>query len=132
MVAKLSASSTGPKQRLAPPGPASKTHCPRNSEEEAFSSTKSCMYGCVIYLNHILDPFGCEGEKLEVTEAISQILDISKDMPEGYGLEMGHYWSWFMVGIAVFNDNVKEKLLRRKLNSSTSMSIYVSNSRQKL
>lgn len=99
-------------------------------EEEAFSSTKSCMYGCVIYLNHILDPLGHEPQRPETTEAIKEILEIAHEMPEGYGLEMGHYWGLFMVGISVFNDDGTEALLRRKLKSDTrSMSIYVSLSR---
>jgi hypothetical protein len=99
---------------------------PETLEEEAFSSAKSCRYGCVIYLNHILDPLGCEGRRPEVTEAISQILEIAQEMPEGYGLEMGHYWGLFMVGISVFNDDKTEALLRKKLKSDTHLSIYVS------
>jgi hypothetical protein len=96
-------------------------------EEEAFSSTKSCMYGCVIYLHHILDPSGHEPQKPQVTEAIREILDIVQEMPEGHGLEMGHYWGLFMVGISVFNDDATEALLRRKLKSDKgNMSIYVS------
>ena len=99
---------------------------PETLEEEAFSSTKSCMYGCVIYLNHILDPLGRESQNPEVTEAIAQILEIAQEMPEGYGLEMGHYWGLFMVGISVFNDDETEALLRRKLKSDSRVSIYVS------
>ena len=94
-------------------------------EEEAFSSTKSCMYGCVIYLNHILDPLGIEPQKPEVVEAIREILEIVKECPEGYGLEMGHYWGLFMVGVAIFNDNAIEDFIRRKMKSDTSVSIYV-------
>ena len=98
-------------------------------EEEAFSSTKSCMFGCVIYLHHILDPLGHEPRSPEVFEAIREILEIVQEMPEGHGLEMGHYWGLFMVGISVFNDDATEELLRRKLKSDTrSMSIYVSTS----
>jgi hypothetical protein len=52
-------------------------------------------------------------------------------VPEGYGLEMGHYWGLFMVGISVFNDDKREELLRRKLKSDSKMSIYVSISRPK-
>ena len=102
---------------------------PETLEEEAFSSTKSCMYGCVIYLNHILDPLGREPRRPEVTEAIKEILEIAQEMPEGYGLEMGHYWGLFMVGISVFNDSKTEAFLRRKLKSDSKMSIYVSISR---
>jgi len=99
---------------------------PETLEEEAFSSTKSCMYGCVIYLNHILDPHGKEERKEEVDEAIREILEIALEMPEGYGLEMGHYWGLFMVGVSVFNEVEREELLRRKLKSDTRVSIYVS------
>lgn len=95
-------------------------------QQEAFSSTKSCMYGCVIYLHHILDPSGREGQNSEVTNAISQILEIAQEIPRGYGLEMSHYWSLFMVGISVFNDNAKEEFLRQKLMSDPRVSIYVS------
>ena len=102
---------------------------PETLQEEAFSSTKSCMYGCVIYLNHILDPVGRGPQKPEVTEAIKEILEIAQEMPEGYGLEMGHYWGLFMVGVSVFNDSKTEALLRRKLKSDSRMSIYVSISR---
>jgi hypothetical protein len=97
-------------------------------EEEGISSIKSCMYGCVIYLNHILDPLAREPQKIEVTEAISNILDIANETPEGYGLEMGLYFGLFMAGIAVFNDLQIEDLLRRKLKADTRVSIYVSHS----
>jgi len=95
-------------------------------KEEAFSSIKSCMYGCVIYLNHILDPLGRQPQKSEVTKAIKEILENAQEMPEGYGLEMGHYLGLFMVGISVFNDDEKEALLRRKLRLGPQTSIYVS------
>jgi hypothetical protein len=95
-------------------------------EEEAFSSTKSVLAGCFIYLNHILDPVGKEPQNQEVIDAISEILEIAKETPEGYGLEMGLYWGLFMAGVAVFNDPVAEDLIRRKLKSDTSVSIYVS------
>jgi hypothetical protein len=94
-------------------------------EEEAYSSTKSVFAGCIIYLHHILDPCGREPQKQEVIEAISEILEIAKECPEGYGLEMGLYWGLFMAGIAVFNDHVAEDLIRRKLKADTSVSIYV-------
>ena len=100
-------------------------------EEEAFSSTKSCMYGCVIYLNHILDPRGCQPQKPDVTKAIKEILEIAEEVPVGYGLEMGHYWGLFMVGISVFNDDKIEQWLRQKLESDSRISIYVSISRPK-
>ncbi|TVY68926.1 Transcriptional regulatory protein pro1 [Lachnellula suecica] len=93
-------------------------------EEEAFSSTKSVLAGCYIYLNHILDPVGREPQNPEVIQAISEILEIAKETPEGYGLEMGLYWGLFMAGVAVFNDPVAEDLIRRKLKSDISVSIY--------
>ncbi|CZT13609.1 uncharacterized protein RAG0_17109 [Rhynchosporium agropyri] len=93
-------------------------------EKEAFSSIKSCMYGCVIYLNHLLNPLGCQPESPEVTKAIKEILENAQEVPEGYGLEMGHYWGLFMVGISVFNDKDKEALLRRKLSLNPRTSIY--------
>jgi len=98
---------------------------PETLEEEAFSSTKSCMQGCIIYLNHVLDPLGHRPQKQEVIDAINDILEIVKETPEGYGLEMGLYWGLFMAGVAIFNDVVTEDLIRRKLKSDTSMSIYV-------
>ncbi|KAH7402973.1 fungal-specific transcription factor domain-containing protein [Cadophora sp. MPI-SDFR-AT-0126] len=97
---------------------------PETLEEEAFSSIKSCMYGCVIYLNHILDPLGREPQKAEITKAIRGILDIARETPRGYGLEMGLYWGLFMAGIAIFNDTETEHLLRRELQADTSGSIY--------
>jgi hypothetical protein len=94
-------------------------------EEEAFSSTKSCMQGCIIYLDHILDPL-CRGpQKPEVIEAINDILEIAKEIPEGYGLEMGIYWGLFMAGVAIFNDSISEDLIRWKLKADTTYCIYV-------
>lgn len=95
-------------------------------EEEGISSIKCCLYGCVIYLNHILDPLAREPQKPEVTEAIRNILDIANETPEGYGLEMGLYFGLFMAGIAVFNNYETEALLRRKLKADTRVGIYVS------
>ena len=94
-------------------------------EEEAYSSTKSVFAGCIIYLNHIVDPCGHEPQKPEVIEAVSEVLEVAKETPEGYGLEMGLYWGLFMAGIAVFNDPVAEDLIRRKLKADVSVSIYV-------
>ncbi|TVY45807.1 hypothetical protein LOCC1_G004038 [Lachnellula occidentalis] len=82
-------------------------------EEEAYSSTKSVFAGCIIYLNHILDPCGHQPENPEVIKAVSEVLEIAKETPEGYGLEMGLYWGLFMAGVAVFNDPVAEDLIRR-------------------
>lgn len=95
-------------------------------EQEAFSSTKSCMLGCVIYLAHIMDPLGREPQKLEVSNAIYEILEIAKETPEGYGLEMGLYFGLFMAGVAIFNDEPAEDLIRKKLTADQSISIYVS------
>lgn len=98
---------------------------PETLQEEGMSSIRSCLFGCIIYLNHILDPVCREPRKPEVTEAIVEILDIAKETPEGYGLEMGLYFGLFMAGIAVFNETETEDLLRRKLKADTSVSIYV-------
>ena len=98
---------------------------PETLEEEAFSSTKSCLQGCVIYLHHILDPLGHEEQQEEVLLAIDDILEIAKETPEGYGLEMGLYWGLFMAGVAVYNDPVAEDLIRRKLQADSNTSIYV-------
>ncbi|EKD21140.1 C6 transcription factor OefC [Drepanopeziza brunnea f. sp. 'multigermtubi' MB_m1] len=97
---------------------------PETLEEEAFSSTKSCMDGCIIYLNHILDPEGLQPQKPEVIEAVIDILEIANEMPRGYGLEMGLYWGLFMAGIAIFNDEVAEELIRQKLKADIASSIY--------
>ncbi|CAG8949662.1 hypothetical protein HYFRA_00003980 [Hymenoscyphus fraxineus] len=97
---------------------------PETLEEESFSSTKSCMFGCIIYVRHILDPLGKEPQALEVTQAITEILEIAKATPEGYGLEMGLYWGLFMAGVAIINDFVAEDLIRRKLKSDPNISIY--------
>lgn len=99
---------------------------PETLEEESFSSTKSCMYGCIIYVRHILDPLGREPQKPEVTQAVTEILEIARETPEGYGLEMGLYWGLFMAGVAIINDFVAEDLIRRKLKSDPNISIYVS------
>jgi len=93
-------------------------------EEEAFSSTKSCMQGCIIYLNHVLDPLGQKPQPQEVKDAIDEILEIAKETPGGYGLEMGLYWGLFMAGIAIFNDEAAEDLIRQKLKADKSISIY--------
>lgn len=95
-------------------------------EEEAFSSTKSCMQGCIIYLNHVLDPLGQNPQPQEVKDAIYEILEIAKETPGGYGLEMGLYWGLFMAGVAIFNDEAAEDLIRQKLKADKSISIYVS------
>jgi hypothetical protein len=95
-------------------------------EEEAFSSTKSCYAGCIIYLNHVLDPFGREPQSEELLAAITDILETGKECPEGYGLEMGYNWGLFMAGIAIFNDEVAESLIRHKLKGDATGSIYVS------
>jgi hypothetical protein len=61
----------------------------------------------------------------EVTDAIRKIVEIAKETPEGYGLEMGLYFGLFMASIAVFNDSEIEDLLRRKMKADTRVSIYV-------
>ena len=59
------------------------------------------MYGCVIYVNHILNPSGLEPHKPEITEAIRIITDIAIEIPEGYELEMCLYFGRFIARIAV-------------------------------
>lgn len=98
---------------------------PETLQEEGMSSIRSCMYGCVIYINHIMNPVYKEPQSPQVTEAIREILGIAKETPEGYGLEMGLYFGLFMAGIAVFNDSETEDLLRRKMKADTRVSIYV-------
>jgi hypothetical protein len=51
-------------------------------QKEGMSSLRSCMFGCVIYLNHILNPLCQEPRKAEVTEAIKEILDIAQVTPD--------------------------------------------------
>ena len=95
-------------------------------QEEGVSSTRSCVFACIIYVNHILNPVNREPRSPEVAEAIAEIVEIAKETPEGYGLEMGLYFGLFMAGIAVFNETETEDLVRRKLKSDTRVSIYVS------
>ncbi|PBP19635.1 C6 transcription factor OefC [Diplocarpon rosae] len=105
---------------------------PETLEEEAFSSTKSCMDGCIIYLNHILDPEGHQLQNQEVIEAVSDILQIAKEMPRGYGLEMGLYWGLFMAGIAIYNDRQHQfsrKFDWRQLQIQMGIHMWVSRSR---
>ncbi|KAE8448159.1 hypothetical protein EG329_009763 [Mollisiaceae sp. DMI_Dod_QoI] len=97
---------------------------PETLEEESFSSCRSCVQACFIYLHHILDPMGRKPQSQSCIDAISDILAIAQETPEGYGLEMGQYWGLFMAGIAVFNDEVAEDLIRRKLKADTNISIY--------
>jgi hypothetical protein len=59
-------------------------------------------------------------------EAIKDILEIAREIPEGYGLEMGIYWGLFMAGVAIFNDVVAEDLIRRSMKADPTSSIYVS------
>jgi hypothetical protein len=94
-------------------------------QEEGMSSIRCCMFGCVIYLNHILNPVYRQPRTAEVTESIAEILEIARETPEGYGLEMGLYFGLFMAGIAVFNEAEEEELLRRTLKADTRVSIYV-------
>lgn len=99
---------------------------PETLEAESCSSCKSCMKGCIIYLHHILDPLSENSSNEEVLEAITWILETAKETPEGFGLEMGLYWGLFMAGIAVFNNVFAEDLIRHKMRSDNSISIYVS------
>lgn len=99
---------------------------PETLEEESFSSVRCCVQASIIYLNHILDPMGTKPQNQDVIDAISDILAIAQETPEGYGLEMGLYWGLFMAGVAVFNDEIAEDLIRRKLKADVNISIYVS------
>ncbi|TAQ83054.1 hypothetical protein B7494_g8622 [Chlorociboria aeruginascens] len=100
-------------------------------EEEALSSVKCCMLGCIIYLHHIIDPLGLEGKGKELNEsmkdAMKVILEIAEETPEGYGLEMGLYFGLFMVGTTIFRDKGMEEVVRRKLRRDemrTRVSVY--------
>ncbi len=77
-------------------------------------------------MHHIIDPLYQEPQKQEVVDAVADILEIAKECPPGFGLEMGLYWSLFMAGITNFNDEISEDLIRQKLLADTSLSIYVS------
>jgi Fungal specific transcription factor domain len=83
------------------------------------------MLGCIVYLYHIPNPVFREARSPEVTEAIRESLEIARETPEGYGLEMGIYFGLFMAGIAVFNETEEEDFIRRKLKADTRVSIYV-------
>jgi hypothetical protein len=97
----------------------------REQSNDRRRRVRSCMLGCVIYLNHILNPLFREPRSTEVTEAISEILEIARMTPEGQGLEMGLYFGLFMAGIAVLNEPGEEELLRRKFKADQGISIYV-------
>ncbi|TGO48170.1 hypothetical protein BOTNAR_0489g00020 [Botryotinia narcissicola] len=93
-------------------------------EAEAFSSTKACMYGCILFIHHIIDPVGEEPPSPEVSEAITQVLDIAAETPEGYGLEMGLYYGLFAAGASIFNDWAVEDTVRKKLKADTRIALY--------
>jgi hypothetical protein len=95
-------------------------------EQESFSSLRCCKYACVIYLHHIIQPVPSQSRRPEVSIAVEEILDIARNTPEGYGLEMGLLWGLFMAGVAIFNDDAAEDLIRRRLSPAASISIYVS------
>lgn len=95
-------------------------------EEEAFSSTKACMYGCVMFIHHIMNPLGMEPPSAEIPEAVKGVLDIAEETPEGYGLEMGLYYGLFAVGITVLNNYAIENVVRQKLKADTRIALYVS------
>jgi hypothetical protein len=98
---------------------------PETLEEEAFSSTKACMYGCVMFIYHIINPLGLEPQSAEIPEAIKDVLEIAEETPEGYGLEMGLYYGLFAVGITVVNNYTIEEVVRRKLKADTRIALYV-------
>ncbi|ATZ54138.1 hypothetical protein BCIN_10g01580 [Botrytis cinerea B05.10] len=93
-------------------------------EAEAFSSTKACMYGCILFIHHIINPVGEEPPSPEVLEAITQVLDIAAETPEGYGLEMGLYYGLFAAGASIFNDWAVEDTVRKKLKADTRIALY--------
>ncbi|KAM3078511.1 hypothetical protein ACMFMG_006385 [Clarireedia jacksonii] len=97
---------------------------PETLEEEAFSSTKACMYGCIMFIHHIINPLGMEPQDAEIPEAVKEVLDIAEETPEGYGLEMGLYYGLFAVGITIFNNYTIEEVVRRKLKADTRISLY--------
>jgi hypothetical protein len=98
---------------------------PETLEEEAFSSTKACMYGVVMFIHHIINPLGLEPQSAEIPEAIKDVLEIAEETPEGYGLEMGLYYGLFAVGITVVNNYTIEEVVRRKLKADTRIALYV-------
>ncbi|KAH7305303.1 fungal-specific transcription factor domain-containing protein [Stachybotrys elegans] len=93
-------------------------------EQESFSSLRSCKSACTIYLQHIINPTGIQPPGSEVAVAAESILAIARKTPEGYGLEMGLLWGIFMAGVVIFDDTEAETLIRRKLRSDASISIY--------
>jgi hypothetical protein len=95
-------------------------------EQESFSSLRCCKYACIIYLHHIMKPVPLQARGPEVSQAVEEILDIARNTPEGYGLEMGLLWGLFMAGVAIFDDSAAETLIRRRLSPAASISIYVS------
>ncbi|RDL30213.1 uncharacterized protein BP5553_10491 [Venustampulla echinocandica] len=89
-------------------------------ENEAFSRTRLCFYGCKIYISQILRPdYALPSQDQELARAINEILEIAEKTPEGHGLETGLYWGLFMAGVAIFNDVGKEKFIRRKMSVDT-------------
>ncbi|PMD60275.1 uncharacterized protein K444DRAFT_400147 [Hyaloscypha bicolor E] len=97
---------------------------PETLREEAFSSIRSRVQGCILYLNHMLDPRGRGPQKLEDIDAIKDILEIAEETPEECGLEMGIYWGLFMAGVAIFNNHMAEDIIRRKLKAKTTSSLW--------
>ncbi|KAL2209457.1 hypothetical protein CC79DRAFT_680116 [Sarocladium strictum] len=93
-------------------------------EQEAFSSIRSCTSACIIYLHHIINPIDDIPRGPEVSSAIESILAIVRKTPEGRGLEMGLLWGLFMAGVVISDDAEAEALIRRKLRSDASISIY--------
>lgn len=89
-------------------------------ENEAFSRTKLCFYGCIIYLHQMMHPspsFPSQGP--ELVRAVNEIFDIAEKTPDGHGLEIGLYWGLFMAGVAIFNDVGNENFIRWKMRSDT-------------
>lgn len=95
-------------------------------ENEALASTKTVMLACIVYLNHIIDPLGNQMEKGDVSQAVDEIIAFVDGTPENAGLEMGLFYGLFTVGAALFNDPEREAFVRRKLETDTKASLYVS------
>ncbi|KAI9738153.1 MAG: hypothetical protein M1818_005582 [Claussenomyces sp. TS43310] len=93
-------------------------------EKEAFASTRTCVLGCVLYLNHIVDPLGIPTAKHSVASAIQEILAHVVATPENAGLEMGLFYGLFTVGVALYKDPEREALVRRRLGSDMKVSLY--------
>lgn len=94
-------------------------------EYEAFSSTRACMQGCLLFVHHIINPIHQEPPDPEISVALKDVLDIAAETPEGYGLEMGLYYGLFAAGASVHNNYITEDTIRKKLKADTRIALYV-------